>query len=74
MRRRIFAVEVARVADSAKALSYLNNIPNLRRATPYTEATLDNILRERRKELYMEAPGRFYDLVRTGQARRDRLG
>ena len=64
----LIAAEAAlRAGDSAKALSYLNNIPNLRRATPYTEATLDNILKERRKELYMEAPGRFYDLVRTGQ-------
>ncbi len=64
----LIAAEAAlRAGDSSKALSYLNNIPNLRGGTPYSEATLDNILRERRKELYMESPGRFYDLVRTGQ-------
>ena len=56
-----------RAGNSSGALTYLNNITGLRGATAYTEATLANILNERRKELYCESPGRFYDLSRTGQ-------
>ena len=56
-----------RAGNASGALTYLNNITGLRGATAYTSATLDNILKERRKELYMESPGRFYDLARTGQ-------
>ena len=53
----LIAAEAAlRAGNSSKALSYLNNVPGLRGASLYTEATLDNILKERRKELYMEAP------------------
>lgn len=64
----LIAAEAAlRAGNSSKALTYLNNVPALRGGSLYTEATLSNILKERRKELYMEAPGRFYDLARTGQ-------
>tara|TARA_Y100000996_G_scaffold212535_1_gene166944 strand:- start:310 stop:1107 length:798 start_codon:yes stop_codon:yes gene_type:complete len=64
----LIAAEAAlRAGNSSTALSYLNNIPAIRGGSAYTEATLANILNERRKELYMEAPGRFYDLARTGQ-------
>ena len=55
-----------RAGNSSGALTYLNNITGLRGATAYTEATLP-IPNERRKELYCESPGRFYDLSRTGQ-------
>ena len=56
-----------RAGNASGALTYLNNVTGLRGATAYTSATLGNILTERRKELYMESPGRFYDLARTGQ-------
>ena len=64
----LIAAEAAlRAGNSSTALSYLNNIPGIRGGSAYTQATLANILNERRKELYMESPGRFYDLARTGQ-------
>lgn len=62
----IYAEAMLRAGDAATALTYLNNIPTLRNATLYTEATLDNILNERRKEFYAEGL-RFYDLARTGK-------
>ena len=37
-----------RAGNAAGALTYLNNVRGLRGATPYTTATLDNILLERR--------------------------
>lgn len=47
------------------ALGYLNMIPENRNADPYTEATIANILEERRKEFLFE--GLYYwDLQRLG--------
>tara|TARA_B100000401_G_scaffold269014_1_gene183360 strand:+ start:441 stop:1895 length:1455 start_codon:yes stop_codon:yes gene_type:complete len=63
----IYAEALLRAGNAAGALTYLNNVPGLRGATPYTTATLDNILLERRKEFYAEGL-RFYDLARTGQS------
>jgi len=48
------------------ALSVLNLIPAKRNAQLYTEATKENVLLERRKELCFEG-FRFDDLARTGQ-------
>ena len=62
----IYAEAQLRAGNAATALTYLNNIPGIRNASPYTEATLANILNERRKEFYGEGL-RFYDLSRTGQ-------
>lgn len=52
------------------ALSYLNKITSNRGATDYTTATLENILKERRKELLFEG-FRFHDLARHGLGIRD---
>lgn len=49
------------------ALTYLNMITAQRGATAYTSATLDNILKERRREFAFEGQ-RFFDLVRNGRA------
>lgn len=49
----------------ATALTFLNQIPSNRSATPYTVANKANILLERRKELAFEG-FRFHDLARTG--------
>ena len=62
----IYAEAQLRAGNAATALTYLNNIPAIRNASPYSEATLANILNERRKEFYGEGL-RFYDLARTGQ-------
>ncbi len=48
------------------ALTMLNKIPNNRNAQPYTVANMENILKERRKELMFEG-FRFFDLARSGQ-------
>lgn len=48
------------------ALTQLNLIPAKRGASAYTEATMENILLERRKELMFEG-FRFDDLMRTKQ-------
>jgi hypothetical protein len=61
----IYAEAMLRAGDATTALTYLNNIPSLRNATLYTEATIENILNERRKEFYAEGL-RFYDLARNG--------
>lgn len=56
--------------NPVKALLYLNMIPSRRNASVYTQATIDNILSERRKEFIFEG-FRFYDLVRFGKVIRD---
>lgn len=48
------------------ALSYLNMIAENRGASAYTEATKENILNERRKELMFEG-FYFHDLLRNGK-------
>ncbi len=63
----IYAEALLETGDPATALTYLNMLPEHRGATNYTEATMDNILQERRKELAFEG-FRFDDLVRTGKA------
>ncbi|WP_040497372.1 RagB/SusD family nutrient uptake outer membrane protein [Fulvivirga imtechensis] len=52
--------------DAANALEALNVVPLARNASPYAEATVDNLLLERRKELAMEGH-RFFDLTRYGR-------
>lgn len=49
------------------ALTQLNKITSNRGAAPYTVATKDNILNERRKELIFEG-FRYDDLLRTGKS------
>lgn len=53
--------------NTTLALTYLNMIPSKRGATPYTEANLQNIIKERRKEFAFEG-FRFDDLARNGMA------
>lgn len=57
-------------AGTGDALEYLNRIPSNRQAATYMEATMDNVLKERRKELLFEG-FRFFDLARTGKDIRD---
>ena len=61
----IYAEAMLRAGDSATALTYLNNVPGIRGAAAYTEATIENIMLERRKEFFGEGL-RFYDLSRGG--------
>lgn len=49
--------------NPGKALDLLNEVAVNRNATPYSQATIDNILKERRKEFVFEG-FRFFDLVR----------
>lgn len=56
--------------DAANALKYLNSIPQNRHATTYSTATIENILKERRKELLFEG-FRLYDLARYNLDLRD---
>jgi len=64
----IYAEAMLWQGDAATALTYLNNIPAIRGlgADYYKEATLANILKERRVEFYCEGL-RYDDLLRTGQ-------
>lgn len=52
--------------ETGEALTWLNKIPANRGASSYTQASMDNILKERRKEFAFEGL-RFDDLVRTGK-------
>ena len=54
------------LGDTSDALSHLNQIATNRSDSAYTEATMDNIMLERRKEFFAEGL-RFYDLSRTGK-------
>lgn len=63
----IYAEALLNNAKAADALIQLNKIPANRNASPYTVATMDNILLERRKELAFEG-FRFDDLARTGKS------
>ncbi len=53
-------------SDPVKAKDYLNEVAVARNAIPYTEANMENILKERRKEFIFEG-FRFHDLARTGR-------
>lgn len=61
----IYAEALLETGDADEALIWLNKVPAERGADLYTEATKDNILLERRKELAFEG-FRFHDLARTG--------
>lgn len=61
------AEALANGAGSGDALAYLNSIPSNRGASTYGSASMDNIIKERRKELMFEG-FRFFDLARTGRA------
>ena len=56
--------------DLGKSLDILNEVASKRDGVTYSNATLDNILEERRKELMFEG-FRFFDLARTGKDVRD---
>ncbi|WP_106791809.1 RagB/SusD family nutrient uptake outer membrane protein [Aquimarina sp. Aq78] len=62
----IYAEALLETGATGDALSWLNMIPDNRDANLYTEATKENILLERRKELCFEG-FRFDDLARTKQ-------
>ncbi len=60
------AEALLQLGQADQALEMLNLIPTNRGAAAYSEATMDNILLERRKEFMFE--GYYYhDLLRTGQ-------
>lgn len=60
------AEALAELGQADQALEMLNVIPTNRGASAYTEASVENILLERRKEFMFE--GYYYhDLLRTGQ-------
>lgn len=58
-------VKLGDAAGAGEALETINLIAEKRGATPYTEATLENVLAERRKELAFEGH-RSFDLLRNG--------
>ena len=58
----IYAEAMLRAGDAATAKTYLNNVQAIRGAT-LTDATLDNIILERRREFFGEGH-RFYDIAR----------
>ena len=60
----IYAEAMLRAGDAATAKTYLNNVQAIRGAT-LTDATLDNIILERRREFFGEGH-RFYDIARLG--------
>ena len=60
----IYAEASLRAGDAATAKTYLNNVQAARGATQ-TDATLDNIILERRREFFGEGH-RFYDIARLG--------
>ncbi len=60
----IYAEASLRSGDTATAKTYLNNVQAARGAT-LTDATLDNIILERRREFFGEGH-RFYDIARLG--------
>ena len=62
----IYAEALLETGNAGEALDWLNMIPMNRGAEEYSEATKDNILLERRKELAFEG-FRFHDLARTGK-------
>jgi hypothetical protein len=60
----IYAEASLRAGDTASAKTYLNNVQAARGAS-LTDATLDNIILERRREFFGEGH-RFYDIARLG--------
>ena len=60
----IYAEASLRSGDTATAKTYLNNVQAARGAS-LTDATLDNIILERRREFFGEGH-RFYDIARLG--------
>ena len=60
----IYAEASLRAGDTATATTYLNNVQAARGAS-LTDATLDNIILERRREFFGEGH-RFYDIARLG--------
>lgn len=61
-----YAEALARTGDSNNALVYINEIAKNRGVSVYTSLKVEDILKERRKELAFEG-FRFDDLVRTGR-------
>lgn len=61
-----YAEAMLQIGNEEDALQYLNKIPTNRNASTYTEASTENILLERRKELAFEGFG-FFELVRNGK-------
>lgn len=64
------AEALANGAGSGDALQYLNMIPQNRGASNYANASMENIIKERRKEFVFEG-FRLYDLARMGMDIRD---